>query len=218
MGFSGLPESALVFFEGLEADNSKTYWTDHREVYDDAVRAPLQALLDELEPEFGAAKVFRPHRDVRFSKDKSPYKTQAAAAVHGADGDGALYLALSAQGLFLAGGYWQTQSDQVRRLRDAVADDASGRRLVVLLDRLLDAGFEIGGEKLKRVPKPWDGEHPRAGLLLHKSLTASRALGQPGWLHTPEVAERVADAWRAVRPLNGWLARHVGPHRDVVQH
>jgi uncharacterized protein (DUF2461 family) len=68
--FAGFPEEALVFYEGLRADNTKAYWTDHKSLYDAAVRAPMQALLDELEPEFGRAKLFRPYRDVRFAKDK----------------------------------------------------------------------------------------------------------------------------------------------------
>lgn len=215
--FNGFPESALVFYEGLEADNSKPYWADHKHVYDADVRGPLQALLDELEPEFGVAKMFRPHRDVRFSKDKSPYKTQAAAVVAGADGDGAQYVAFSAAGLMVGGGYWQTAGDQVQRLREAVADEGSGRRLVVLLDRLIDAGFEVGGQQLQRVPKPWESDHPRHTLLRHKSVTASRSFGQPEWLHTPELFDQVAVAWRALRPLNAWLARHVGPHREVRQ-
>jgi uncharacterized protein (DUF2461 family) len=79
----GFPEEALVFYEGLEADNTKAYWTDHKAVYERAVREPLDALLAELAPEFGTAKVFRPYRDVRFSKDKTPYKTAAAAVVEG---------------------------------------------------------------------------------------------------------------------------------------
>jgi uncharacterized protein (DUF2461 family) len=68
--FAGFPEEALVFYEGLRADNTKAYWTDHKALYDSAVRAPMQALLDQLEPEFGRAKLFRPYRDVRFAKDK----------------------------------------------------------------------------------------------------------------------------------------------------
>src|ERR1051325_11884594 len=75
MAFRGWPAEALEFYEGLEADNSKTYWTAHKTVYDEKVHAPMLALLAELEPEFGAGKIFRPYRDVRFSADKSPYKT-----------------------------------------------------------------------------------------------------------------------------------------------
>ena len=79
-GFGGFPERALIFFEGLEADNSKPYWTDNKDVYEQNVRGPMLALLAELEAEFGAGKMFRPYRDVRFAKDKTPYKTNAAAS------------------------------------------------------------------------------------------------------------------------------------------
>ncbi|TAL12327.1 MAG: DUF2461 family protein, partial [Frankiales bacterium] len=77
--FEGFPEEALVFYEGLEADNTKAYWTDHKALYDRTVKAPMEALLAQLEPEFGPATFFRPYRDVRFSKDKTPYKTHAGA-------------------------------------------------------------------------------------------------------------------------------------------
>ena len=206
--FSGFPEEALVFYEGLEADNTKAYWTDHKQVYDRAVRAPLDALLADLAPEFGTAKVFRPYRDVRFSKDKTPYKTHAAAVV---EADGALYVQLGADGLHVGGGYWHTASDQVQRLRVAVDDDLSGRQLQAVLDGL--AGWEVIGERLKRLPKPYSPDHPRADLLRHKGLAAGLRFEPAEWLHTPECAERVAAAWRSVQPLNAWLSQHVGPTR-----
>ena len=206
---TGFPEQALVFYEGLEADNTKAYWTDNKHVYDTCVRAPLDALLAELAPEFGIAKVFRPYRDVRFSKDKTPYKTHAAAVV---EADGSLYLQLGADGLFVGGGYWHTESDQVQRLRAAVDDDLSGRQLQAVLDAL--QGWELLGERLKRLPKPYAPDHPRADLLLHKSLAAGLRLEPDEWLHGPECVERVAAAWRQVQPLNAWLAQHVGPTRQ----
>jgi uncharacterized protein (TIGR02453 family) len=206
---SGFPEEALVFYEGLEADNTKAYWTDHKHVYDRAVRAPLDALLAELAPEFGTAKVFRPYRDVRFSKDKTPYKTSAAAVV---EQDGSLYVELGADGLFVGGGYWHTESDQVQRLRAAVDDDLSGRQLQAVLDGL--PGWELMGERLKRMPKPYSPDHPRADLLLQKSLAAGLRLEPAEWLHTSECGERVATAWRQVQPLNAWLSQHVGPTRQ----
>ena len=206
---TGFPEEALVFYEGLEADNTKAYWTDHKAVYDRAVKAPLDALLAELAPEFGAAKVFRPDRDVRFSKDKTPYKTHAAAVV---EDDASLYVQLGADGLFVGGGYWHTQSDQVQRLRAAVDDDLSGRQLQAVLDGL--TGWEVMGERLKRMPKPYSPDHPRADLLLHKSLAAGLRLEPDEWLHTAECTERVAAAWRQVQPLNAWLSQHVGPTRQ----
>jgi uncharacterized protein (TIGR02453 family) len=213
MTFDGFPDEALVFYEGLCADNSKAYWTDHKATYDACVRAPMLALLDLLEPEFGPGKLFRPYRDVRFSKDKTPYK-EHAGALAADDGSGmGLYVQLSADGLFVAGGGWRLATDQVLRLRAAVADDATGPRLVRLLTRLEPAGWQIGGERLVRVPRPYDKEHPRADLLRAKALTAARAFAPAEWLHTPECAERVAAAWRELGPLNDWLRRHVGPSR-----
>ena len=209
MSFAGFPEEALLFYEGLEADNTKAYWNDHKPVYDRAVKAPLEALLADLGPEFGTAKVFRPYRDVRFSKDKTPYKTSAAAVV---EGDGSLYVQVGADGLYVGGGYWHTSSDQVQRLRAAVDDDLSGRRLVEVLDGL--AGWELLGERLVRLPRPHAPDHPRADLLRHKSLAAGLRFVPAEWLHEPECGERVAQAWRQVLPLNAWLAQHVGPSRQ----
>src|SRR3712207_6801925 len=105
--FEGFPAEALRFYEGLEADNSKPYWQEHRDVYEQAVREPMEELILELYREFGAGKVFRPYRDVRFSKDKSPYKT-ACGALLTPDGAtrGGHYVELSARGLTVGGGVW----------------------------------------------------------------------------------------------------------------
>jgi uncharacterized protein (TIGR02453 family) len=213
MGFDGFPDRALEFYEGLLADNSKAYWTDHKTVYDTAVRAPMSALLDELGPEFGEAKLFRPYRDVRFSKDKTPYKTAVAAAI-GDDVHGGLYVQLSADGLMVAGGAHGLATDQARRLRAAVADDRPGRALVRVLDDLRAAGFTVQGERLKRVPAEFGSGHPRADLLLLKTLFAVQQHEPAAWLHTAKAQDVVARAWRQLNPLNDWLRRHVGPTRS----
>ncbi len=212
MSFDGFPERALEFYEGLEADNSKAYWTDHRPAYDAAVRAPMQALVAALEPEFGAAKLFRPYRDVRFSKDKTPYKTAAALAV-GDDVQGGLYLQLSAAGLMLAGGAHGLSTDQARRLRAAIADDLPGPALERVLADLRAGGFTVEGERLKRLPKEFPADHPRADLLTLKTLFAVQQHPPQEWLHEPAALDRVASAWRALGPLNAWLRDHVGPPR-----
>jgi uncharacterized protein (TIGR02453 family) len=208
--FPGFPEEALVFYEGLCADNTKAYWSDHKHVYERAVKAPMEALLADLEPEFGRAKFFRPYRDVRFAKDKTPYKEHAGAVVINSQ-DGALYVQLSAEGLYVGGGYWHTQTDQAQRLRAAIADGRTGAQLQAILDRL--EGWQVIGERLKRVPKPYEPDHPRAELLHFKSLAASKAFEPAEWLHEPECGQRVAQAWREVTPLKEWLTQHVGPSR-----
>jgi uncharacterized protein (TIGR02453 family) len=207
MGFAGFPEIALDFYEGLEADNSKTYWTEHKSTYDESVSAPMRALLDELELTFGVAKMFRPYRDVRFSKDKTPYKTRQYAVVH--QGDRGLYIGIDANGLHLGGGMFHTSSEQVARLREGVADDVSGPALVKVLDALRRKSFELGGEQLKRIPKPWHDTHPRADLLRYKSLTAYIDHAPAEWLHTAAAKTKVVAAWQAVSPLNNWFAEHV---------
>jgi uncharacterized protein (TIGR02453 family) len=207
MTFAGIPVAALDFYEDLEADNSKSFWTAHKQIYEDAVRAPIEALAVELEPEFGAAKLFRPYRDVRFAKDKTPYKTQQGLWFT----DSARYVAISAAGLFIAGGYWGTESDQVRRLRLAVGDDVAGGQLEKIISKTRRAGFEIGGEQLSRVPAGFPKDHPRAALLRYKSLTAHQDLGCPPWLSSRQARTEIAKSLRKLAPLADWLATHVGP-------
>jgi uncharacterized protein (TIGR02453 family) len=209
--FEGFPDEGLVFYEGLEADNSKTYWTRHKADYEAHVRGPLLALLEELAPEFGTAKVFRPYRDVRFSNDKTPYKTHQGAVVSPeGQGAGGWYLQISAEGLSVSGGAWRLESDQVDRLRRAVADDVQGPRLQAEVDRLTKAGFGINGERLTRVPAGYPADSPRAELLRHKSVHATRRWDPADWLHERRALDEVKNAWREMQPLNVWLADNVG--------
>jgi uncharacterized protein (TIGR02453 family) len=209
--FEGFPDEGLVFYEGLEADNSKTYWTRHKADYETHVRGPLLALLEELGPEFGTAKVFRPYRDVRFSNDKTPYKThQGAVVASDGGGAGAWYVQISAEGLHVSGGAWRLESDQIDRFRRAVADDVQGPRLEAEVDRLTADGFGIHGERLTRVPSGYPADAPRADLLRHKSLHATRRWDPAEWLHDRRALDEVRSTWRELQGLNAWLADNVG--------
>jgi uncharacterized protein (TIGR02453 family) len=172
----------------------------------------MVALLAQLEPEFGPSTFFRPYRDVRFAKDKTPYKEHAAAVVKDdASRKAALYVQLGADGLYLGSGYFHTATDQARRLRAAIDTDRTGKQLVKILAGLTADGWEVFGERLKRLPKEYDVGHPRADLLHHKSLIAGRAHEPAEWMHTPECADRIAAGWRSLLPLGRWLADNVGP-------
>ena len=208
MSFSGIPVAALDFYEDLEADNTKSFWTAHKHIYDEQVRAPLEALASALEPEFGAPKFFRPYRDVRFAKDKTPYKTHQGMWFE----ETSRYVQISAAGLFVAAGYWDTSSGQVDRLRRAVADDVSGRALLRAVATVEKAKFELGGHQLTRVPSGYPKDHPRAELLKYRSLTAHREVGCPAWLGTAKAKAEIGKAMRAVAPLVAWLDTHVGRH------
>ncbi|GAA0902283.1 DUF2461 domain-containing protein [Pseudonocardia zijingensis] len=203
MTFTGFGEGAVEFYDGLIADNSKAYWTDQRAVYERDVRGPMEALLAALEPEFGPGKIFRPYRDVRFSRDKTPYKTHCGATA------GPFYVQVGADGLMVAGGYYRMAPDQVARYRTAVEDDRRGGDLEKRLAAL--AGVTVAGETLKTRPRGFDPDHPRIDLLRHKGLFAWRSWEPDDVLHEPGTLDRVARTWRELVPLTEWLADHVGP-------
>jgi uncharacterized protein (TIGR02453 family) len=212
MAFRGWPAEALEFYEGLAADNSRTYWTAHRHVYEQLVHAPMVQLLAELEPEFGAGKIFRPHRDVRFSADKSPYKTAIGATLEVGG-----YVQLSAAGLAVGSGMYMMAPDQLDRYRQAVADDKSGEALQDLVGQVRRRRLEVmGHDRLKTAPRGYPKDHPRLDLLRNKGLTVWKQWAPAGWLGTAEAKRRVTEVLRAARPLNDWLAEHVGPTRAAA--
>jgi len=211
MTFRGWPSGALDFYVGLEADNSKSYFQAHKQQYDDCVRAPFLALSEQIEREFGPLHVFRPNRDVRFAKDKSPYKT-AAAAVTESEGGAAYYVQVSSQGLFAGSGYYHLAPDQLERFRAAVADGKSGPKLATAVAALRKAKYDVDArESLQRAPRGFPADHPRVDLLRMKGVHAGRTFGAPAWMHTARALDRIVTAWRDAAPVNKWLDRHVGP-------
>jgi uncharacterized protein (TIGR02453 family) len=206
MGFTGFPVAALDFYDDLEMDNTKSFWAEHKGVYESNVRAPMTALVAELEAEFGAAKVFRPYRDVRFAKDKTPYKTHQGAFVAVAPRTG-WYVQVSAAGVRTSAGFYDADGPQLAAYRTAVDEVRRGTELEGILADLAAAGYAISGEQLKTAPRGYDREHPRIGLLRHKQLFAGREIGFEPVVHTPELLDLVRDDWRATRPLVEWLAR-----------
>lgn len=215
MGFEGWSPRAVAWFEGLERDNSREYFNGTRELYEDAVKGPLLALLAELEGEFGGkAKMFRPHRDVRFSADKSPYKTQASAYLQSGDGAGH-YVEVSMDGLMAGSGMYQLARDQLARYRQAVDDPSPGGQLADVVDALRAGGYGIHGEALKTAPRGFSRDHPRVALLRHRGLFLMADIPPGGELYSRRALDHVRTTWRAAAPLNAWLTTHVGPTEEV---
>ncbi len=204
MEFTGFPVAALDFYDDLEVDNSKSFWEAHRAVYDDAVKAPMSALCEALEPEFGTAKIFRPYRDVRFAKDKTPYKTHQGAFVPAGPSMG-WYVELSPRGVRVGGGFYEASGERLAAIRDAIADDRTGPQLKRILTKLENNGFEIGGEQLKTAPRGYDKEHVRIDLLRRKQIIAGKPYGFGEEIRSPALLERIRDDWRALDPLVTWL-------------
>lgn len=206
--FKGWPAEALEFFEGLEADNTKTYWLANKHVYEQCVRAPMEALLEELAAEFGPGKIYRPYRDVRFSADKTPYKTAMGASNERG------YLQLSANGLAAATGYWHMARDQLVRYRAAVDDDKAGPKLEKIVAALRKARYTVGGAGLKTAPRGYAKDHPRIELLRYTDMTVWQEWPVAAWLGTAKAADRVVKVWRDSEPLTAWLDANVGPSTE----
>ena len=208
--FNGFSDRAFDFYDELAVNNSKAFWAEHKAVYETEVRDPMHALVAELEPEFGEAHLFRPYRDVRFSKDKSPYKTHQGAFVGLEPGIG-YYVHVDSEGLLVGGGFRQHAASQVERYRKAVDGKSTGAALDVIVTGLREAGFELEGEQLKTKPRGYDADHPRIDLLRFKSLMGLKRFGAPEWLATPAAVDHVRDTWRQLVPLTEWIILNVGP-------
>lgn len=209
-GFLGFGPGAIRWFEGLEADNSKAYFDATRPVYEAEVRGPLAALLDEAAARLGGTvKMFRQNRDVRFSKDKSPYKVNCYGVVM-REGRPGLYAAISARGLYAATGMHDPAKDQLARFRDAVADEATGPALAEALDRAVAQGVEVAGEALATAPRGFPKDHPRVDLLRRKALLLGRRIGPAETLDGRRPFDFAMESWAILATVCDWLVEHVG--------
>jgi uncharacterized protein (TIGR02453 family) len=205
MSFGGWAEEALDFYEGLEADNSKSYWTSHKAVYEEKVLRPMRELVEQLAPEFGEPKIFRPYRDVRFSADKTLYKTHIGATIGPPS-----YVQFSADGLAAGAGMWHMESGQLTRYREAVAADRTGNDIAAVVADLKKADVEVHGHAtLKSAPRGYAPDHPRIDLLRHKGLTSWQHWDPEPWLQTPSAADRVLTFFRTSAALCSWLTSNV---------
>lgn len=213
--FGGFPEGALDFFVELEANNERSWWLANKDRFDAEIKAPMQLLLDAVAPAGSSFHVFRMNRDVRFSKDKSPYKL-AHAGVTEREGGATLYVQLSKAGLFVGGGVYHPAKDQLARYREAVDDDSSGPALAAAVAKVRKAGVDVGSgeDVLVRAPKGFAPDHPRIDLLRWKGCIASKELGAPAWFHTAKAAQEVTKVWARAEPVFAWLDTHVGPSQE----
>ncbi len=201
--FDGFSPAVFEWFAGLERDNSRDYFTATRELYEREVRGGMEAMFDALTAEFdGEVKVFRQHRDLRFTPDKRPYKDRTYGVL------GRYYAALSSRGLYAGTGYYRVARDQLERYRAAVASDDSGPRLEAALAA---AGLEVAGTTLKTAPRGYPKDHPRIEQLRRKQLIVGRLVPGEGGLSGDAALRHVAGVWRAAAPVVDWLDDHVGP-------
>lgn len=235
--FTGFQPAALTFLRGLKRNNRKEWFEAHRESYESDVREPMRALVDELDavlgtiaPEFrGDPKksVFRIYRDVRFSADKSPYKTHIACwlfhhdAGHGvgqeAHGGAGFYVHIEPGACMVGGGIWMPPKPALDRIRDRIADDV--RRFDKLLTSPAFKGrFGSLSEEavLTRVPRGYAPEHPAAKWLRYKSFTAGRSLRDAD-VGSRKLIAMVRKDIETMLPFVRWLNAAVGLRERAVR-
>ena len=212
VAFRGFAPEVFQWFEGLEEDNSREYFAAHRSTYEEQVRGGLEAMLEEHADAFGGeVKLFRQFRDLRFSRDKSPYKTTTYGLIYDVPGLGSgLYAQLSARGLYAGTGYYRMSRDQLERYREAVDDEDYGRRLVTEVARAREVGLSVEGEGVRTAPRGYRKDHPRIELLRMTSVVIGRSWEASPGIGREVAVDEVAGCWRAAQPIVGWLDEYVG--------
>jgi uncharacterized protein (TIGR02453 family) len=162
--------------------------------------------------------MFRQNRDVRFSRDKSPYKTNTYGVIYGSELAGAgLYASISSGGLVAGSGYHMMARDQLDRYRDAVADDRHGPALEKAVARAEKAGLELWGESLATAPRGYPKDHERIELLRRKSLSLGATLEYGRGIGRADGLRFVTQTWKAAAPVTGWLDERVGASELPVE-
>jgi uncharacterized protein (TIGR02453 family) len=219
--FTGFGPKALPFFEALKFHQSRAWFEENRGLYETDVLAPMVALIDDLTAAFAARKmplrgdgkrsIFRLNRDVRFSKDKSPYKTHAGAVMtrSGSKKDnGLLYIHIDPTGCFTAAGFYMPEAPRLGALRKAIL--AHPNKAKALLARLEKSGLELGAfDQLTRIPRGFETLKggPLDGMIRLKSLIVEEKLPDK-LVKSPKLAEQIVDFAERARPLLdfGWQA------------
>ena len=214
--FTGFPRDAVAFLHELTFEMNRTWFEANKARYQRVWVEPLTALLGAVAGKLARAydapltpKVFRIHRDTRFSKDKSPYKTHVAGVIH-AGGAAALYLHVGTDEEYVGAGIYYFEDAQLPRWRKLVAADKTGAEVAAHIAKLRRRGFTVGGhDDYKKVPKGFAPDHPRADLLRMRGLTAGFPAMPRGLLFKPALANWLATQAKLAAPLVGWLAARV---------
>ena len=208
VGFEGFDRDAPAFYAELRVHNTREWWARNRERYERRVLGPMRDLADELEPEFGEIKIFRPHRDVRFTADKSPYKLHIGMVTRRRV---AHYLQLSEDGLLIGGGAYDVPPAALGRFRAAVDDDVAAAGLEELLSALASDGFTLMADAaLRTAPRGFAPDHPRIELLRLKRLAVAHHEPPADWMFGPAAYDEVRHAWSTVSAWCVWLDELVG--------
>ena len=202
-GFTGFPRAATEFFRDLARNNNRDWFQVHKDVYEQACREPLKALIAELDP-MGTPRISRINRDMRFSRDGAPYKTHLASGV------GRSYINLSSEGLWIGTGMYRPEPAVLQKLRQAIAADKPGRELERIVGVLRRKGYQVDThESVNSTPRGFAADHPRIDLLRMKDIFAGKMINPGPVLTSRKLVAAVKKVMDDVHPLSEWFRRHV---------
>jgi uncharacterized protein (TIGR02453 family) len=217
--YDGFPQEGIKFMKRLKRNNNRRWFENHKGEYEEFIKLPMQSLIAALRPHFEKfapefevnprKSLFRIYRDVRFSKDKTPYKTHAAAHFvlrgkpKGVEGSG-FYLHIEPGEVFLGGGIYMPDGDQLKKIRRAIVG-RSDQFLPILESREFKKVFgTLQGEKLKRVPRGYEPDHPMGEWLRQKQFFVWVAWPESKCLKAKFVSE-VAGIFESALPMVRFL-------------
>ena len=201
--FTGFTRDAFSFWNSLEKNNTRDWFQAHKDRYEQAVRRPMQLLVEELAPLYGPGRLSRINKDMRFAKEK-PYKNYLATGLAGT------YISFSKEGLWVGTGMYKPEPAALRQLRDAIADDGSGRELTRIIASLRRKGFDVDTHaRLDKPPRGYEATHPRVELLCMKDIYVGQLFG-PSDVSSAKVLDAVVKAIADLEPFRVWLRRY-GP-------
>lgn len=206
---TGIPAEAFEFYDHLAIDNSREFWTAHKDEYEQFVRGPLLTLAATIEPDFGPSHLYRPYRDMRFATDKVPYKDHQGCVFAGPNGLG-WYVQVSSTGLMLAGGWYQSTAEQVKHYRQYLAE-YGGQELRKAMATATKGGFVIDGDQLKTRPRGVAAEDPDLDLFRYRTMHATQHMAPEAWMETARLERTVRSAFEEIRPLIEVLSEMAGP-------
>ena len=202
-GFSGFPPEAFAFFANLAKHNDREWFHAHKDVYERACREPMKALMAAIDPPLGAGWMSRINNDMRFNRDRAPYKTRIEAGVKGH------YMSVGAQGMYVGTGIYKPEPAALRTLRESMAADASGKKLQAIIAALRRKGYTVAThESSAGPPRGYPADHPRIELLKMKDLHAGRML-QPAVLTTPKALAQGRKVMTDLKPFSDWMKSYV---------
>jgi uncharacterized protein (TIGR02453 family) len=210
--FTGFGSQSIKFFQQLGEDNSKDFWTRHRNVYDESIKPTFVTLLDGV-TSFGPWRVYRPNNDTRFGTSKGPYKTFIGAVAERADGVGA-FIQISSKGILIGTGIPMPAPDQLTALRAALDNPVAAESFLAAMRKVEAKGVLVHGgryEPLARVPRGFEKGHPMETFLRWKGVELNVRPQTPIWLDTPDAPKHVDRLIAQGSAMMDWLGANVGP-------